>query len=71
MADDELVELLARALDEDAPAAPPADRIAALRTQVAARSNGATVTSSTAVTAPAAPVVRRGGPDGRGSRRPP
>jgi hypothetical protein len=37
VADDELSELLARALDDDAPAAPPADRIAALRERAAAQ----------------------------------
>ena len=36
MTDDELTTLLARALDEDAPAAPPADRITALRARAAA-----------------------------------
>ena len=34
--EDELVELLGRALDEDAPAAPPPDRIAALRARAEA-----------------------------------
>lgn len=37
MTDDELSERLARALDVDVPAEPPADRIAALRAQVQAR----------------------------------
>ena len=69
--DDELVELLARALDEDAPAAPPADRIAALRAQVAAKSNGATVTSSTAARLRRHRSAQAARADGRGSRRPP
>lgn len=57
MADDELSELLARVLDADAPPAPPADRIAALREQAAAR---ATAGSSPAL-APIGTVHRRGG----------
>ena len=41
--DDELVELLGRALDEDAPAAPPPDRIAALRARAEAAARRASL----------------------------